>query len=96
VTVRQLDGNDAIGLMVGEQRLGQNLDRHWGRPLAHADQDGSVPDDVDVATLKGGRLVQDVVVPVVHGELGLKERCETCRSPGYGSDSRWRAVSPSG
>ena len=55
--MRQFDSDDPVGLVVGEQRLGHRLDRHWRGALAHADQYRPVADDMHVPTFDGGRLV---------------------------------------
>jgi len=74
MTVRKLDGNDRGRLVVREQGPGHRLDGHRTRPLAHADQDGTVSDDMDVTALDVRRLVVVVVAAVIGDELGPGEQ----------------------
>ena len=74
VTVGELDGHHLRRLSGGEQGPGHGLDGHGGRAFTHADQDGAVADDVDVATLDVRRLVVVVVSAVVRGEVRAHEQ----------------------
>ena len=69
-------------LPAGEQRPGQDLDRHRRGPLAHADEHGAVPEDVDVAAFDRGRQVVLVVVAVVDDHVLVREeRVEAVDGP---------------
>ena len=62
--------------------LGEHLDRHRRRPLAHADHHRAVADDVHVAAFDGGGQVAGVVVPVVGDEVrGGEHRVEAVDGP---------------
>jgi hypothetical protein len=62
-----------LGLTAVEQRVGQGFHRHGRGPLAHADQDRAVAQDVHVAALHAGRQVIGVVVAVIGEEVGAGE-----------------------
>ena len=74
VRLGQLDGDDGVGLAAGEQGAGEDFRRHRGGPLAHADQDRAVAQDVHVAAFHAGRQVVGVVVAVVGDEARAGEQ----------------------
>src|SRR5690348_12613053 len=73
VRVRQLDGDDPVGRVVGEQAAGQVLDAHRGAALPEPDHDSTAAEDVDVAALQRGRLVMPVVTAIPDGEPAVGE-----------------------
>ena len=91
MAMRQFDGDDLGGLAVIEQGTGHRFDRHRRGALPHAHQDCLVANYLHIAAFYAGRLVVDVLGPVVGDEIGAgEERMEAVEARVW-SDSRRRA-----
>ena len=82
VRLRQLDGDDAIGLTGLKKTLGEDFDAHRGRALTHADHHGAVAYHVHVTTFdRGGKVVLVVVAVVGHEVILGKKGVEAVDRP---------------